>query len=549
MSDGILIIEDNPVQRQLVRTMLASFMTCDIFEAADHDQAMALLTVHPVDVVLCDIGLPGVSGLDTAAEIIDHYDHIAVVMLTANEDPDTSRKAIDLGACAYLVKPVAPGQLRITIARAVKIREYKFRIQRQETALREKIRGLEQTRLALEQSRDEFKALFENIQEGFYRADLDGQITMVNPVVAEMMGYASSEEILGMPMTAFYRDPLDRETFLKALFQSGSVSAYEIRTRRRDGSLGHVLVNAHLRYDGQGEVLGTEGTMVDISHRKRLEQDLAQSQKLESIGQLAAGIAHEINTPIQYVGDNTAFLRDAFRDLMTIAGEAAALVGGKGVDGEGDAGRLASALEEADLEFLEEEVPAAIRQSLDGVDRVSRIVRSMKAFSHPGGDAHEPADINQLIETTVVVARSEWKYVAELATDLHPLPRINCNPAELNQVFLNLLINASHAVADTLEDQASGKGTIIIETRDLSDAVEIRIKDNGSGIPEAVRDRIFDPFFTTKKLGKGSGQGLAIARSVVVDKHRGKLWVDSGSESGTCFYIRLPKDGPKGGES
>ena len=498
MGESILIIEDDKIQRMLVKGILETFVAVDIHEAGNGDAAMAVLAETRVDVVLCDIGLPGKSGLDLAGEILDTYGHIAVIMLTADDDLATGQRAVELGACAYLVKPVTSSQLRISITTAVKIREYQNMISRQQAELEAKIAHLEKSRNDLEKSQEQFKALFENIQEGFYRAGMDGRLIMANPVVVSMMGYDAFEENT-MSMIDLYRDPRDHEKLLKILMKKGRISAYEIETRKKDGSPGHILVNAHLRYTAEGAVAGIEGTIVDISDRKQLEQELSQAQKQESIGQLAAGIAHEINTPIQYVGDNTVFLQDSFEDLINLAAGCRRIMDALSA-GSPDpdlVDEVMAAVETADLDFLAEEVPVAIKQSLDGVERVSKIVRSMKAFSHPGGESHEPADINALLKNTVTVARSEWRYVAELTMDLGDLPRVDCNCAEMNQVFLNLLINACHAVAQNPDPSGSGKGQIIIETRNREKEVEIRIKDTGAGIPESVRDRIFDPFFTT----------------------------------------------------
>ncbi len=199
-------------------------------------------------------------------------------------------------------------------------------------------------------------------------------------------------------------------------------------------------------------------------------------------------------------------------------------------------------VEEVDLEYIRQEVPKAARQSLEGIERISRIVRAMKDFSHPGTDVKTDIDMNKAIESTITVARNEWKYVAEMVTDFDPgLPFVPCLPAEINQVVLNIIINASHAVADTLKQNGSEtKGTITISTRAMGERAEIRMGDTGTGIPENIRSKIFDPFFTTKEVGRGTGQGLAISRSVVVDKHGGTITFDSEVGKGTCFVIRLP---------
>lgn len=282
---------------------------------------------------------------------------------------------------------------------------------------------------------------------------------------------------------------------------------------------------------------------VDVTQRRQLETQLRQAQKLESIGQLAAGIAHEINTPTQYIGDNLRFLQDAFRDLGTLLDAhgrllAAAKNGGPTPEVIAVAEQAAQT---ADMEYLQGEIPRAIGESLAGVERVSTIVRAMKDFSHPGAEEKTPVDLNRAIESTITVARNEWKYVSELETDFDAsLPPVPCLPGEFNQVVLNIIVNAAHAIAAKIGDGSGGKGLITVRTRRDGDWADIRISDSGTGIPEHARGKIFDPFFTTKEVGKGTGQGLAIARSVVVDKHGGSITFETETGKGTTFIVRLP---------
>jgi signal transduction histidine kinase len=277
--------------------------------------------------------------------------------------------------------------------------------------------------------------------------------------------------------------------------------------------------------------------------RHLMEVQLRQAQKLESIGQLAAGIAHEINTPTQYIGDNTRFVQDAFVDLIKLLGEYEKLlqaVKQKAVTPDLLA-EVESAAATADVNYLSEEIPMAIQQTLQGVERVTKIVRAMKDFSHPGGDEKTQVDINKAIESTITVARNEWKYVAELTTDFDPaLPLVSCLPGEFNQVILNLVVNAAHAIADTPLVQQGGKGIITVSTRRDAEWVELRVGDTGTGIPEQARAKLFDPFFTTKAVGKGTGQGLFIAHNLVVEKHGGTIRFETELGQGTTFIIRLP---------
>jgi signal transduction histidine kinase len=276
-----------------------------------------------------------------------------------------------------------------------------------------------------------------------------------------------------------------------------------------------------------------------------LEHDLAQAQKLESIGQLAAGIAHEINTPTQFVGDNIRFLSDAFTDLLPLLDRSRKLLvsAETGVFSPDVIEACDAALATADLDYVMTEIPRAIAQSADGIDRIGKIVRAMKDFAHPDTDELTCANLNDAITSTVTVSRNEWKYVAELTTELDPdLPLIPCRLGEINQVLLNLIVNAAHAIGDTVKGTGQ-KGLITISSRRVGEWAEIRVTDTGTGIPENIRHRIFDPFFTTKEVGRGTGQGLAISRSIVVDKHGGSIAFDTQVGKGTTFIVRLPVGG------
>ena len=275
----------------------------------------------------------------------------------------------------------------------------------------------------------------------------------------------------------------------------------------------------------------------------QMQSELVHAQKLEAVGQLAAGIAHEINTPLQYVGDNTEYLRKAFDRMTEVFEQYQSIL--KAANSDSITPELVAEVEDAvkkaRVTSLMEQIPEAIEDALDGIETVAKLVRAMKEFSHPGTDEKTNVDINRAIETTITVAKNEWKYVADVETDLDAdLPVVPGLPGELNQVFLNLLVNAAHAIADVVGDGANGKGKITFSTRSAGDWAEIRIEDTGGGIPETIRSRIFEPFFTTKELGKGTGQGLAIAHAVIVQKHGGKICVKTKPGEGTTFFIKLP---------
>lgn len=281
----------------------------------------------------------------------------------------------------------------------------------------------------------------------------------------------------------------------------------------------------------------------DLTEHRMLESQLQQAQKLESVGQLAAGVAHEINTPMQYVGDNLDFLENKVSGLGQMI-----VVLQKLLDCDLDDAELPKFLNQLEslssklkTKRLVADVLDAIADSRDGVQHVSRIVRAMKEFAHPGQEEKIQVDVNHALESTIAVATNEWKYVAEIETEFDPSsPTVVALPVELNQVFLNILVNAAHAIGDATEQGALGKGCITVSTQALADSVEVSISDTGTGIPDDVKERIFDPFYTTKEVGKGTGQGLSIAHAVVVTKHEGRLWCESTPGSGTTFYIRIP---------
>jgi PAS domain S-box-containing protein len=317
----------------------------------------------------------------------------------------------------------------------------------------------------------------------------------------------------------------------------------DIAFTRPDGNRGYLGLSATPVPFADGRAPGTLLLGADLTERRLLGAQLAQAQRLESMGQLAAGIAHEINTPIQYIGDNTRFLGDSFEGLRQAVAAYAEYVDASrhGPDAAARVTALEERLADLDLPYLCAEIPPAIEQTLQGVESVAKIVRAMKEFSHPGGEAKTAVNLNRAIENTVLVSRNEWKYVAEVVTDFDAaLPPVSCYPGEFNQVVLNRIINAAHAIEERRQGDAAPKGTITIGTRRLDECVQVQVRDTGCGIPEAVRARVFDPFFTTKPVGKGTGQGLALAHAIMVRRHGGTIGFESQVGEGTTFTLTLP---------
>ena len=367
--------------------------------------------------------------------------------------------------------------------------------------------------------------------------DLQGAIISLNKGALILLEY-TEEEIMGVQMSSFFpaRD-LPNIGLIKTLAQKGEVLRTEKECVTKGGAIIPVLLSAVMNSSEDYIVC----VILDIRERKRLEIELRHAQKLESIGQLAAGIAHEINTPTQFIGDNTRFLHDAFEELkpvlqickdMAASGESTEVV----ITSE-----MLDSLHRADIDYLLEEIPLAIQQSTEGVERVSKIVKSMKEFSHPGGNTKKSIDLNHAIETTLTISKNEWKYVANLELDLEPeLPSVLCLPGDLNQAILNIIVNAAHAIEAKVGHSPREKGTITVRTRKDADNVFIQIQDTGIGIPAEIHNRIFDPFFTTKEVGRGTGQGLSITYSIVIERHGGTLSFDTEMGEGTTFTISIP---------
>ena len=387
-----------------------------------------------------------------------------------------------------------------------------------------------------------------SIQDGVISTDKDGVITLFNQAAENITGF-SQEDGLGKTCQEIVRilDDTTGEVSsdpLKMLLQNNARKAQKHLTLiNKNGD--RILIYRSIApvCTNRGELVGYVMIITNITEQKRIESKLALSQKMESIGQLSAGIAHEINTPMQYVGDNTHFFNEAFQTILDILNTYDELREPNLTldDITQILDKIQKKKETLDLTFFIGEIPAAIQQSLDGIDRVRKIVLAMKSFSHPGQKEKSPADINQGIDATITISRNEWKYIAELETDLDPnLPMVNCEIGEINQVILNMIINSTHAIQDAKSRGKDGMGKIIIKTRAIGDHVEISIQDNGAGIPEANLSRVFDPFFTTKDVGKGTGQGLSLAHNTIVNQHKGSIDVKSVIGEGTSFIIQLP---------
>jgi PAS domain S-box-containing protein len=519
----LLLVEDNAADARVVERHLKDAGLNDVnsdwvqtaAEAADRLQKVEY------DLVLLDLGLPDASGLQALRALRAVADLTPIIVLTGSDDYKQGLAAVREGAQDYLEKRrVNAGMLSRIVSYSVE----------RSTFHRDLVRATRR-----------YQDLFNNVPVALFTANHDGTLKTANAACMKLLACH------GLPLGKvnfldLLFEPARRTQFLDQLSRQRMVEGWETMIHDCKGKQLHVLVNTAPLFDGNQAFAGWEGSLTDVSmlkrtleERDRLEDNLRQAQKLEAIGQLAAGIAHEINTPTQYVGDNLRFLKESFGELDAILAQ---LVKAGGAP----AGKL---LADADFDYLKEEIPRALNQSLEGVDRVAKIVRAMKEFSHPAREK-TATDLNRAIQSTITVASNEWKYVAEVDMDLDTnLPPVHCSPAEFNQVVLNMVVNAAHAIGDVVGDGARGKGKIKVKTRPDGEWAVVEISDSGCGMPPHIQQRIFDPFFTTKEVGKGTGQGLAIAHNVVVDKHGGTIKVVSAPGQGTTFIIRLPIGGTK----
>jgi PAS domain S-box-containing protein len=377
-------------------------------------------------------------------------------------------------------------------------------------------------------------AAIDQAAEAIVIVDPDIRVLYANPIFWTQTGTNALESI-GRPLDEFAWNPADPQSFLEMLahVRVGKKWSGRLSSTLPDGSLIHESITT-TPVVTNGKITCYIQVRRNTTDQVLMEQQLRHAQKLESIGQLSAGIAHELNTPSQFVRDNIIFLKDAYEQVLTLIETIRTAAPGT------ESAAFQSAAKTADLDYLREEIPRAIEQSIDGMGRITTIVRAMKEFSHQGREK-TPSDLNHAIESTITVATNEWKYVADVTFDLDPsLPHVPCVLDEFNQVILNVVVNAAHAIADVVEHKKGEKGTISVSTRQIDNFVEVRIADTGTGMPAEVKARIFEPFFTTKEVGRGTGQGLSIAYAIVVEKHGGSLDVETSVGKGSCFVIRLP---------
>lgn len=450
---------------------------------------------------------------------------------------------------SYLLKNQLAAH-NINLATQIKLRT--ANLESAKNKLQVEKREREQLLTQLEESKKKLDALINNIHGCVIEFDIsDGSVHYISDGVEGIWGVEAKnvKNVFELAEKVHPEDIGRIRDRVQSIINDRSVANMEYRVIKEDQNTIWVREICSVKVvDGMPKALVS--VAVDITEfkqaseeKKRIEKELVHAQKLESVGQLAAGIAHEINTPAQFISDNLVFLQESVGEVLQLIADI------RGQVSESKLETLVNSVdglcEQADLEYLSEEILPALKQSSDGISSISKIIRAMKDYSHPG-ETVELADINKAIDSTITISRTEWKYFAVLETEFdEALPMVECVISDINQVVLNMIVNAAHAVVEKYDDPDNLQGKIIIRTKSMGDKVAIEISDNGAGMPESVRVKIFDHFFTTKEVGKGTGQGLSLAYRMIVEKHKGSIDVDSEEGVGTTFRILLPTKHPE----
>lgn len=534
----ILIVDDEKSIRKLLRLFLekAGYPCC---EAESVSQAKELLGTRSFDLLITDINMPEQSGIALARYVKDTFPNLPIIIASIIDSPRVAKEVLELEVYGYIVKPFTRNLVLISVENAMIRHRLELQNKKYQKGLENRV--LEQSR-KMHASEERYQQIVDNIGIGVVLLSPQLEIQQLNPQIRKWFtGIEPNKKYVCYQkfFSSTQDRPCDNCPVTKTFATGKSFDA----TSKIESPTGDRYFREHSYpiHNEQGDITAAILLIEEVTEKIAMEQELRQAQKLESIGQLASGIAHEINSPIQYVGDNLGFLKDSFKDIMSALATYEELLQATKTSSTVSIDAIEKRIQKADIPYLNEEIPRAVEQSLEGVTRVSEIVRAMRAFSHPGTGKKEMVNLNRAIKNTITVARNEWKYVAEMELNLDDsIPDVLCLPGEINQVLLNIIVNAAHAIGDVVNGGDLGKGKITVATCKNSSSISIHIKDTGCGIPKAIQHRVFDPFFTTKEIGKGTGQGLAIAHSVIVDKHQGTLSFTTRQNRGTTFIIELP---------
>jgi len=543
----ILLVEDNSLDVRLLREMLneQTLYKFALAEVGFMSEAERHLATNAVDVIVLDLGLPDAQGTEAVRRARAAAPGTPLVVLTGCDDESIVDMALQEGAQDFLVKGTieAPELVR-AIRYATQRMKTEIEMQKAQNEVEAASRVKGELLAELKAAHAETELFLRSIPSILIGLDVRGCITRWNLTATNTFS-VDDRSVQGRAIEDCGIRWLNPDMKGEIARWLGTETSYRCDNLpyEREGETRLLGLNVLPILTESDSPTGFIITGADVTERMGLELQLRQAQKLEAIGQLAAGIAHEINTPTQFVGHNIRFLKDSWdsiADFLNFCGTVQAECATGPVPPE-HLQQFSELHQKCDLEYLLKHIPDAIDNSLEGVSRVAKIVKGFKEFSHPGSEGKRVINLNQAIETTISVSRHEWKYCADLVTAFDAdLPLVPCLVGEFNQVILNLIINSSHAIGSVVEKNGQGKGTITISTRRDGEWARIAVADTGAGIPVEIRSRVFEPFFTTKEVGKGTGQGLALAHAAIVNRHHGQLWFESELGQGTTFFIRLP---------
>jgi PAS domain S-box len=528
----LLMIDDSNLYRVYLRKALdVSGIQADITECSDIASGIEQLTKFSFDCIILDYILPDGNGLLILKERNALKITTPVVVLTGQGDEQIAVNLMKAGASDYIPKSTLTPE---RLGQCIKNVMYSFQMEKQ----------IKQSHENLREAHAQIKHLLGSISSILIGTSANDRINQWNQAAENSFGISYKEAIGKLLSECGIKWEWDKVEKQLALCKvnNTAVQLENLHFTGTDGKDGLLSLHINPIEDADGQNWGYVFLGIDITEHKKIEAQLLLSQKMESIGQLAAGIAHEINTPMQYISDNTRFLNDSFIDILGVIKKYDSIIQEeKGKELSLRLNEIKEIAKEIDLDYLKEEIPMAIEQSLEGIDRVRKLIMAMKDFSHPGKQKKAFADINKAIEGTALISKNEWKYVADLETKLDPkLPLVYCAIDQINQVVLNMIINSSQAIKELVDNGSTSRGIIRIQTEYQEPFVWIIISDTGKGIPHSIIHKVFDHFFTTKEVGKGTGQGLAIAHDIIVNKHQGFIEVNSEEGKGAAFIVTLP---------
>jgi two-component system, NtrC family, sensor kinase len=529
----ILIVDDVAENIHALMNILRDEFA--IVAATSGEKALQMAAeTPPPDLVLLDIRMPGMDGYEVLGRLKNNptTESIPVIFITALNDEDNEAHGLDLGAVDYITKPANPA---ITLLRV-----------RHQIALK---KAQQQVR----ESAEMLSAITDAVQSAVFLIDDEDTIKFANPAVQTLFGYTQNE-LLGKKLHSLFVPEKDRDRAnagMEAFKKTGEgpviMKMQEMEALHKDGKKLSILIHV-------GRILKNgrwwaAGSAIDITELRKAQSDLLKSQqeaiqagRLASIGFLASGIAHEINTPAQYLTNNLAFLGDSV-DTLRLALSTIQRISESPTDTEAIEAFKAECPPD-EVQFLLKELPDAISQSRAGIGHIAKIVQSMKDYSHSSRSGKQYENLHKALDSIITITHNASKEVASVITDFDPnMPDVFCNIDELHQVFLNLIMNAIQAI-EMSKNRNKDLGKITISTQIHDDIVSVSFTDTGDGVPEEIRDRIFDPFFTTKEVGKGTGQGLNICYDIIVNKHNGKIEVGNAPEAGAVFTVYLPVINP-----